>query len=203
MPKLNKTETYTLALTNLADIIDNTDLVAKTKKQDLMDLLSEAMIFLAPSVATSTKINEDGDVWCNYFKQYLPAIDFDTKVNSKKLAKLQAAGTEYLAATEQATGYKANSMAADKIIRKTKSLRKKLEQQAMTEFRFKRLTDIELNQLLDIAESFTTDSYNDLESIPSIWDKIQPEMGEANADMMAEAMGEAAAPVSPVRPTNA
>jgi len=187
--KLNKSQQFALATTNLQAIIEGSELVAKTKKDDLLAELMTAINFLAPTTATSTKVNDEGLVWCNYFEDYLPATDFKTKVNTKKYKKLLDEGWNDTEATIEATGYRANSIQAEEILRKAKLLRKRLEQQAMTEFRFKRLTDAELNDMLDIAESFTTNTYSSIDDIPTIWDAIMPTMGEDTANMMKEEIG--------------
>ena len=137
--KLNKTETYALALNNITDLLNNTDLVAKSKRQDLLDLLETGIKFLAPTTATSTKA---------------------------------------------ATGWQANSINANLIIRKAKSMRKRLEQQAMREYRFSRLTEAEMNTLLDIAEQITENKYDSIDEMPTLWDLIQPELGEDTANMI-------------------
>lgn len=184
MKKLNKTQLLAKAELNITTLLNTTDLVAKSKKDDLIAALLESIAFIGPTSAMSTKVNNEGDVWCNYFEMYMPVEKFGTKLNSKKYNKLVDGGMTAAEATVEATGYKANCVEGDQIIRKTKSMRKRLEQQAMVEFRFGRLDNAELNTLLDIAEDITTEKYDSIDNIPTIWDRIQPNMGDDTANML-------------------
>lgn len=178
MSKLNKTDLIAQLTLNITSLVNSTDLVAKTKKEELLTALMDAIAFAGPTAATSKKVNDEGLVFCNYFHTYLPEEEFKTKRNNKKHGKLLAQGMEYVEAEAEATGYQANSIGANLIIRKAKSMKKRLEQQAMREFRFGRLTDSELNDLLDIADSITLNKYDTPVGMPTLWDLIQPKLGD-------------------------
>ncbi len=181
MSKLNKTDLLAQLTLNLTNLVTDTDLVAKSKKDEMILALVEAIAFAGPTAATSKKVNDDGQVYCNYFHTYMDQEEFKTKRNNKKYNKLLDEGVDHAEAEAQATGWQANSIGANLILRKAKSMRKRLEQQAMREFRFGRLTDAELNALLDIAESITINKYDDVNAMPTLWELIQPELGDSIA----------------------
>ena len=106
MAKMNKTDAWN----TLRDIINMTAEASDAFKKGQDTAFTETLIdnlaaHFAPQAGggTSTKINEDGDVWCNYYNVYLPAESFATKTNKK--------GDEV---------YKSNSIRAEKILRKIK-----------------------------------------------------------------------------------
>ena len=163
MAKLNKATQYNMVIEAINKHIPNPD-----EAQNLI----EALKFLKPK--DSQKINDDGEIWCNYFETYLPADQFKTKMNSKKYKRLIEEGMPEEEATEAATGYQTNSIKANEIIRKTKSLKRKLEQQVMTEYRFGRVSEKELNEILDLADTYTENKFSSINDVPEIWDLIAP-----------------------------
>ena len=181
---MNKTQLIAKLNHSIIDTIANSGLVAETKQDKLIEALIQAVAFAGPSTATSTKVDDNGDIFCNYFQAYFPESNFKTKTNNKKHGQLLEKGYSYEEAQEMSTGFQANSIDANQIIRKAKSMRKRLEQQAMREFRFGRLNDAELNTLLGIAEKITTTKYESIDSMPTLWDLIQPELGEDTATMI-------------------
>ncbi len=181
--KLNKSELLSKLTSNINEVVLNSGLVAQTKQDDMIEALMAAIAFAGPITVTSTKVTDEG-VYCNYFQTYFPEADFKTKTNNKKHGKLLGEGYSYEEAQEAATGWQANSINANLIIRKAKAMRKRLEQQAMREYRFSRLTEAEMNTLLDIAEQITEVKYESVDTMPSLWDLIQPELGDDTANMI-------------------
>jgi hypothetical protein len=164
MSKLNKTQLTELVLNEVSTVLGNHQSAFK-KGQDaaVADALTEAITkVLAPKKggSTSTKVDAEGNVFCNYFQTYLPADHFKTK-----LSKPDSEGN-------RREVYKANSIEAEQILRKIKNTKAKAEKQLLELFRDKHITAEELDTKLAEVETklgVTFSSVDDVPSLGSIW----------------------------------
>lgn len=181
--KLNKSELLHRLSHDLSEVVLNSGLIAQTKQDEMIAALLEAIAWAGPTTATSTKVNDEGDIFCNYFHTYMPPAAFKRKSNNKKAGKLIAEGMEYNEAMAASEGWQANSINANLIIRKAKSMKAHMEHIFMREFRLGRLIEAELNDMMDIADSITAEKYDSLDSIPTVWERIKEHMGDETANM--------------------
>jgi len=79
------------------------------------------------SQSVSTKVNEDGEVYCTYFGEYLPAEDFHTSAKGK---------------------IDSMSLAGKKLHRTQKSMVNKATNEVLKQFRAKDINATEMEQLL-------------------------------------------------------
>jgi len=154
--KLNKTQTADLVATIVAQTLaENTDLFKKDKAPILEDLLiSNLKGAIGPKTGggTSTKVNEDGKVYCNYFEQYRDPTDFNKKQNKAKDGYV----------------YKANSILAEQIIRKVKNLKKKLQDQQVTALMEKHITAEEMQANIDLGDADWNKTFYFIDDVPSV-----------------------------------
>lgn len=135
----------------------NSDLFKKGQHETMIELLAE---LLAPGTKASTKINADGDVYCSYFAKYMPASSFATKL-----------GKPNANTGERREGYKSNSIDAEQIIRKVRSLVKGANAyiiNLMTIAAFK--DDEAMHQLLALLDEMSEAHYDSLQDVPTIAD---------------------------------
>ena len=163
--KLNKTDLHHLVATSMAEIIGKHDpLFKKDKASELNEIIQAKLVeLLAPKQGggSSTKINEAGEVYCNYFKTYFPADEFNTKMS--KPNKVTGERTE---------GYKANSKTAEVILRKIKVLKYNVEKQLMTNFMDKTITADEMSVIMDRLEEWTELTYTTAGAVPTVAEVI-------------------------------
>jgi len=162
--KLNKSAQWKLINDTIHAVIDSTDLVAKTKKDNLLLELIGALEFLRPKTGgstNSTKINDEGLVYCNYFETYLEPSEFNTKLSKPN----KTTG-------ERIEGYKANCKTAETILRKIKALKAKVTKQVTEAFRAKYLTEEEFDTILNKLDEVTSTKYETLEDVPTAADVV-------------------------------
>jgi len=155
--KLTKSQTWEKLQGILnTTIMDNTK-VKKGNDIKLIEELEAALAFLRPSTGgnNSTKINENGEVYCNYFGKYLPATEFATKLG--KPNKITGKRNEV---------YKANCKAAEQIIRKVKALKNNCTKQVLTAFSSKLIDADEMQEHLANIDEACDSKYNSIEEIP-------------------------------------
>lgn len=178
MPKLNKAQTLELVATTVANVIaQSTDLFKKDKAPSLEAVLMARLTdILAPKQAQSTKTNEAGEVYCNYFQHYFEAKHFNTKLG--KPDKVTGVRTE---------GYKANSIAAEVILRKVKSLKAMVSRQVTVNFMDKTITADEMQDILTRLDTMTAERFTDPREVPTVAEIVGLTAPTAVADIDKEA----------------
>ena len=165
MPKLNKQQTLDLVATTVANVIaQSTDLFKKDKAPGFEEVLQHRIAaILAPKSGggTSTKVNDDGEVYCNYFETYMPADEFNTKLG--KANKDTGVRVE---------GYKANCKDAEAILRKIKSLRAMVSRQVTINFMDKTITADEMEAILARMDDMLSAQILVLEEVPTVADVV-------------------------------
>lgn len=174
--KLNKSQIWDMVTAEVSKTIESK--LEGTKVSDLADVLAAdvlaAIDFLKPKTGggTSNKVNEAGNVYCNYFEAYLPANEFH-----KKLKKADEKGHR-----EQV--FKANSIKAENIIRRVKTLNNSVTAMATDAFHKKLIKANELEVILDRLEEACDVKYLTVDEIPSaasvvgLEDKMAPKNRE-------------------------
>jgi len=162
--KMNKSQTAALAAATVASILsENADLCKKDKAPVLADLLTTALLAnIGPKTGggISNKVNDAGDVWCNYFEEYLPAADFN-----QKLGKPNKDGDrEYV--------YKANCKAAEQIIRKIKNIKKRYQDQQVQALVAKHITADEMEANLAHVDARYAGKFQSLADVPELAEVI-------------------------------
>lgn len=162
--KLNKTQQLELMNSIITTTINShSDLLKKDKCDTLIQLLqTELAAQFAPrnGGGSSTKIDEDGNVYCNYFNDYFPQEEFNTKLN-----KANAQG-------ERTEGFKANCKTAEQILRKIKALKANVTKQATESFRTKLINAEEFDTILNDLDEATEAKYYNLEEVPTPADVV-------------------------------
>jgi len=163
MAKLNKSQNWELILEAITDVVNNTDTLKKGKEELIESELVNALSFLKPKQGggTSSKINENGEVYCNYFKRYLPAEEINTKLS--KADKTTG---------ERHTVYKANCKEAETILRKIKVLRYNVEKQAIENFKDKTINSEQMEEILNTLEDKLSGKIMSVEDVPTVADII-------------------------------
>lgn len=160
MKKLNKSQIWDLIQGTTETAVEaNTELFKKGKEVEFTESLLAALADIFKPKAgggTSTKVNAEGEVYCNYFEKYLPSTDFKTK-----LSKPDADG-------ERREVYKANSIQAEKILRKLKTVRGTTESMAMEYFRANKINEEQFNKLLDTMETVLETKYSFEADVPTV-----------------------------------
>lgn len=161
-PKLNKAQNWANVLEAITAVVNNTNTLKKNQEGDMeAELINALSPLLAPKQGggTSTKINAEGDVYCNYFEQYLPAADFNTKM-----------GKPNKETGERIEGYKANCKEAEVILRKIKNTKANYNKQVMENFMDKTITASELELYLqNLEDAFSAEvHYETLYDVPTI-----------------------------------
>ena len=155
MKKLNKSQNWELILNAVANAVAETNSLKKGNEDKFTAELLNQLDFLKPKQGggSSTKMNEDGEVYCNYFDAYFPADSFNTKTSSKT-------GKE---------SYKANCIDAEIIIRKIKSLRSKVEKQVMDNFMDKTIDAETMTKYLNNLDDALNDvHYASVDDVPNV-----------------------------------
>jgi len=182
--KLNKSQNWANVLELITDVVNNTNTLKKNQEDVLeSELINALSPLLSPKQGggSSTKINEAGEVYCNYFQMYLSATEFNTKLS--KPNKDTGARTE---------GYKANCKDAEIILRKVKTLKANYNKQVMANFMDKTITADEMELFLNNLEDATKDvHYATVQDVPTItqilaWhtDLEEPKEEQEYEDMM-------------------
>ena len=165
MPKLNKQQTLDLVATTVANVIaQSTDLFKKDKAPGFEEVLQHRIAaILAPKHGggTSTKVNDEGDVFCNYFQDYYPANNFNTKLG--KPNKDTGVRVE---------GYKANCVIAETILRKIKSLKAMVSRQVTINFMDKTIDADEMTEILERLDTMTEPKFDHIDDVPTVADVI-------------------------------
>jgi len=163
--KLNKTEQLALMVQIVETAIDsNTNLIKANKSVDLMSIVTTALTNeFAPKLGggTSTKINENGEVYCNYFGCYFPAEDFATKLSKP-----------HKTTGERTEGYKANCKNAEQILRKIKALKTNCTNQVISAFSAKTITADEMSEHLENIDEACEPKYDNLDDVPKSMDVL-------------------------------
>ncbi len=163
--KLNKSQIAELVVTEVTHLINtNRGLFKKDKDFEFESKISRLIYdLIGPKTGggTSAKVNEAGEVFCNYFKEYLPAEEFNTKLSKPN----KETG-------ERHEVYKANCKIAEQILRKLRVLRYSVEKQATSNFRDKTIDVEEFNSILDRLEDVTNTKYTSPEQVPTVADVI-------------------------------
>ena len=145
--KLNKTQLSNEVTTLVQSIITaNADMFKKGNDEKFAELLLPAIHqLIGPKTGggVSDKV-VDGQVYCNYFDKYFPAEDFNKKTNGK---------------------FKANSIEAEKILRKLKNLRSSVERGATAQLRAKEITQAKWFEIMEALDRFTARKFNDVSEI--------------------------------------
>ena len=168
-PKLNKAAQFELMNEVITAAVEaNTDLIKKNKGTDLTNILTAALsVHFAPKKGGSTavKVNEAGEVYCNYFEDY-----FDESNFAKKMSK-----------PDKETGerhevFKANSKDAEKLIRAIKAMKVRIDRLVTIGIREHTITATQVQAILDVADVELAIKYHNLDDIPTI-DAILIEAG--------------------------
>ena len=163
--KLNKAQRLELMLSIVNTTIDShTDLFKGGKSSTMAQLLIEELKHqFEPKHggSSSTKINDKGEVFCNYFQEYLPAEEFATKL-SKPDAQTGV----------RKEVYKANCIRAEKILRKLKNVKAKVISQTTKEFRNKHISEDEFNKVMDALEASIDARYQSVYDVPLVSDLV-------------------------------
>ena len=145
-------------------IIANRELIKKDKVDEMLtEMIASLTLEFAPKKGggASTKVNENGEVFCNYFEEYLPAEEFNTKLS--KPNKTTGQRTEV---------YKANCKEAEAILRRIKTLKLNVIKQATEEFRAKRMGEEKYHRILDNLDKAAEAKYKNIDEIPTISDIV-------------------------------
>ena len=147
--KLNKTQLSNEVTTLVQSIISaHADMFKKGNDEKFAELLLPAIHqLIGPKTGggVSDKV-VDGMVYCNYFDEYFPADDFNKKTNGK---------------------FKANSITAEKILRKLKNIRSSVERGATASLRAKEITQTKWFEIMEALDRFTARKFEDVSDI--VW----------------------------------
>ena len=158
MKKLTKTELWEMVQEIAKTTVqDHADLFKKGNADKfsiaLVDALAEQ---LKPKTGggTSTKVNESGDVYCNYFEDYLPASAFNTKLSKPD----RTTG-------ERREVYKANCKDAEQILRRIKAVKANVTKQATEAFRSKLIDEAEFDRVFNILDEIAETKYSSVDDV--------------------------------------
>lgn len=164
MKKLNKTQIWSNTEYLLNKMVEKVEIKEEAGVIDVeivMDIIKEAVSdfegFLKPKTGggKSGKVNEEGEVYCNYFGHYMPAASFDTK-----LSKLDVGGN-------RKTVYKANCKTAEAILRKIKNLKTSVNNMAVSAFTAKRISQDEMIDILNKLDTAVVTKYETADEVPT------------------------------------
>lgn len=152
MSKMNKTQTLNLVTATVNDLLEaNASMLKKDQAPVLAELLTTALAaVIGPKTGggVSDKVNENGEVYCNYFDTYLPADAFNTKTNGK---------------------YKANSVEAEKIIRKIKTLKAAAVRGLTAALRAGTMDETAYFEAMDAIDLKAAKQYTDVNEVNTDW----------------------------------
>lgn len=160
MKKLNKAQTFKLITELLATAVE-LNAGAFKKDQGEVFLKSANDMFkgaFGPKTGggASTKVNDAGEVYCNYFETYMPATSFN-----KKLGKPDSEGVRHEV-------FKANSIRGEQILRKLKVLRGSTESMATEYLRAKKIDEDQFNIILDALDDAIEEKYAEVKDTPTV-----------------------------------
>ena len=161
--KLNKSQIWENVQQSITTAINDSGVTETAEGADeLINTLLKSLQFLQPKQGggASTKIDAEGNVYCNYFDEYLPHEEFNTK-----LSKPNANG-------ERTEGYKANSKTAEQILRKIKALKANVTKQATEAFRTKLINGDEFDTILSNLDNAAETKYNNIDEVPTPADVV-------------------------------
>lgn len=170
MAKLNKSTQWELIQEAITNVVNNTDTLKKNQEENLEAELINALNFLAPKTGggSSTKVDANGNVYCNYFQDYRPAEAFKTKMS--KPNKTTGERTEV---------YKANCIDAELILRQIKTTRTRLEKQVMENFMDKTISADEMEKFLNNADELLNNThYETPGAVPTVTEILAYKGGE-------------------------
>jgi len=157
--KLNKSQIWEMVQETINNVNTETTELFKKDKQDIYTnkLINELSTILAAKQGggASTKVNEDGEVYCNYFKQYFEPSEFATKMSKPN----KETG-------ERTEGYKANCRNAETILRKIKALKTNCTNQVINAFSAKTINADEMQKHLTNIDNACAEHYENIEAIP-------------------------------------
>jgi len=167
MSKLSKAQIFELVATEVANVTaQSTDLFKKNQADKYSEvLMARLALILEPKAGggTSTKVNAEGNVYCNYHQEYFAPDAFNTKLSKPN----KETG-------ERHEMYKANSILAEQILRKIKSLKAMVTRQVTINFMDKTINAEEmqdiLNKLAKVDEPGSI--YNNPEEVPTVADIV-------------------------------
>lgn len=161
--KLNKTETWELVVNAINNAVAETDTLKKGAEDKFTTQLLEQLSFLKAKQGggSSTKINEAGEVWCNYFEKYLPSTEFNIKLSKPN----KETG-------ERHDVYKANSKDAEIIIRKVKTLVTAATNQVLANFKDGTIGATEMAEILERVDDVKKSKYDSIKEVPTLSDII-------------------------------
>jgi len=151
--KLNKTQLSNQVTTLVQSIIESHAASFKVGKAEAFEaaLLPALFELIGPKTGGGVSDKVVGDtVYCNYFDQYLPADEFNKKTNGK---------------------FKANSMTAEKILRKIKNLRSSVERGATAALRAKEIDQAKWFEIMDNLDKYTSRKFTDVSEIK--WNDVE------------------------------
>lgn len=156
--KLNKNQTWELIQSAVEAAMAESTAFKKGTEGDFKTLLLAKLNTFSPKIGggTSTKMNTEGLVYCNYFMDYFAPSEFKTKLNKAKTAEV----------------YKANCIEAETILRKIKILSYNVEKQVMANFMDRTITAEEMEQILQHLELKTGNKFETAEDVPTVSDII-------------------------------
>lgn len=158
--KLNKSQNWELILNAINNAVAETDTLKKGTEAEFTNELLAQLDFLKPKQGggSSTKIDADGNVYCNYFEQYIPASEFNIKLSKPNKVTGERHDT-----------YKANCKDAEIILRKIKTLKAKYNKQVMDNFMSKTITADNMELYLNnLEEAFDGTKYETIQEVPTI-----------------------------------
>ncbi len=180
MSKLTKAQIFELVATEVANVTaQSTDLFKKNQADKYSEvLMARLALILAPKSGggTSTKVNDLGEVYCNYFQTYYSANQFNTKLSKPN----KETG-------ERHEMYKANCIDAEQILRKIKSLKAMVTRQVTLNFMDKTINAEEMQVILTSLEAAEKAHYTNLADIPTVADIVGLTAPVAPADLDKEA----------------
>jgi hypothetical protein len=156
--KLNKNQTWELIQSAVEAAMAESTAFKKGTEAEFKTLLLAKLNTFSPKTGggVSTKVNNDGLVYCNYFDDYYAPSEFKTKLNKAKTAEV----------------YKANCIEAETILRKIKILRYNVEKQVMANFMDRTITAEEMETILQHLELKTGNVFASANDVPTVNDII-------------------------------
>lgn len=154
MKKLNKSQTWDKVQAAVKAL---QDLDQGLVEEDAYLVLSVLEPILAPKQGgqISQKINENNEVYCNYFETYKDPESFNKKRN--KSGEMT---------------FKANCILAEQILRKIKNTKANAAKQATDAFRTKLIDEVEFNDIMDRAEAISDVKYEKVMEVPTVADIV-------------------------------
>lgn len=158
MKKLNKTQQWQLIETMVNDTISASEAFKKGTETKFTDELMNALAsVLKPKTATSTKIDSEGNVYCNYFEDYFAPENFKTKQS-----KPDSEGN-------RKEVYKSNCIEAEKIIRKARSAKNAAINETLRQFKEKLITNEEMTVLLEQIDTMYDTKFELVEDVKAFF----------------------------------